>query len=149
MKLTQKQTARFWSKVDMRGPDECWLWKAYTDKAGYGTVSINYKMFQAHHISFLLYYGELPRPMGLHSCDTPSCVNPRHIHAGTSQQNTDEMRDRGRMSVGTQHYNARLDDMQILEIRRKSDSQRKLAKKFGVSQTTIRRIQQRIIWKHT
>ena len=29
---------RFWPKVDVRGPDECWPWRAGTNGVGYGMI---------------------------------------------------------------------------------------------------------------
>lgn len=39
--------ARFWSKVDKRGPDECWEWRGNLS-AGYGSFSALGKTMNAH-----------------------------------------------------------------------------------------------------
>ena len=44
--LTESDIARFWSKVDNRGPDDCWFWMAGCGDSGYGQFCIkdlNYK----------------------------------------------------------------------------------------------------------
>ena len=40
----------FWSKVDIRGPDECWEWQA-GKTGGYGEFHIGAEIFYAHRSS--------------------------------------------------------------------------------------------------
>jgi len=36
IEMTESDVARFWSKVDKRGPDDCWEWNAHKYPNGYG-----------------------------------------------------------------------------------------------------------------
>ncbi len=144
MKLTQKQIDCFWSKVDIRGEDECWEWKAGKFWDGYG----NYRNHKAHRIAFLIAYGRLPVPQGLHSCDNRSCVNPKHIHEGTQKKNVEEARERGRMSVGEKHPVSKLTVSQVLEIREAGGSQAEIARTFGIAPQTVQSIKAGTRWKH-
>lgn len=91
MILSEKDIIRFWAKVQVCGPDECWPWLAGTTKFGHGVFSIKHKWILAHRVSFLIGNGYLPSKnngrMVMHDCERASCQNPKHLIDGTSQQN--------------------------------------------------------------
>ncbi len=88
---------RFWKKVEVRGPDECWLWQAATNEHGYGIIRINGKNVKAHRVALSRGAVEPPPDVAaLHSCDNPPCVNPRHLRWGTQQDNIRDMHERAR-----------------------------------------------------
>lgn len=79
---------RFWARVDKTGP--CWLWTGAKVRSGYGTMLFNGKPTRTHRISFYLHHGWMPAYV-LHTCDTPSCVNPAHLKAGNHSENMKDM----------------------------------------------------------
>jgi hypothetical protein len=92
MTLTADQAASFWSRVDRRGPDECWPWTATIDANDYGLFSAKidgvWKTKRAHRLA----YEELvaPFPDGLtldHLCRNRGCVNPAHLEPLTLKEN--------------------------------------------------------------
>jgi hypothetical protein len=88
--------ARFWSKVIV-SPSGCWLWAAAKDHRGYGRYSLNGRDPAAHRVAHEALIGPIPDGLYvLHGCDTPSCVNPNHLRAGTQGDNLRECVDRGR-----------------------------------------------------
>lgn len=82
---------RFLSHVN-KTDDGCWLWTGYKDKDGYGKTKLNNHTIRANRLSWILYNGEIPAGMCVcHSCDVPSCANPKHLWLGTM---ADDMKDR-------------------------------------------------------
>ena len=103
MKPTRDVTtvARFWSKVAIGGPDDCWEWRAGVGSHGYGVFYPGGGIQCLAHRFALAQSSEPPEGAhALHWCDNKSCVNPRHLHWGTHSQNMDEARLRGLMRAG-------------------------------------------------
>jgi RNA polymerase sigma factor (sigma-70 family) len=95
---------RFWSKVDKRGPDECWEWSGARNVGGYGIFGVNGRCVIASRTVAALALGRelLPSPeeWALHRCDHPPCCNPSHIFVGTPQDNALDMLRKGRNGIG-------------------------------------------------
>jgi hypothetical protein len=62
--------------------------------------------------------------------------SPDNLDWGTQGENWQDRKAHGR-AMGSKHHAARLTDAQVAEIRASTESQRKLAARFGVTQSTI------------
>lgn len=95
MRRVRNPLWRFWSMVDVRRVDDCWMWQGCRNPSGHGRFSLRGKRMQAHVLSWQMANGQ-PRPndMGiLHKCNVSSCVNPRHLYPGTQKQNSLDARN--------------------------------------------------------
>lgn len=145
---------RFWEKVDVRGADECWEWRAHRKVTGYGQFTISKGVFATASRVSLALSGVVLREgeAACHRCDNPPCVNPAHLFAGTQVVNTLDCVEKGRANraSGTDHPSARLDHEAVRRIRsadlRFGDMTR-LAREYGVSLTSIRRIRNGQTWR--
>lgn len=103
-------------------------------------------MDRAHRFSWEAHNGQIPEEMCvLHKCDTPSCVNPDHLFLGTNDDNVADRVAKGRSAKGEQHGKAKLTDRQILEIRDMSGTLQEIGDYYGVHNSHISRIKNRIV----
>lgn len=88
----------FFKKVSKpRLKNNCWIWIGAKDKDGYGRFG-SYKIWgNAHKASYIFHKGIIPKGMCvLHTCDNPSCVNPKHLWLGTNKDNMQDKIKKGR-----------------------------------------------------
>ena len=90
--MTKSLSERFWSKVDIRGGDECWPWLAAIKSDGYGNFFRNGKSVGAHRVAYELLNGPIPAGLVIdhvkdRGCTHRDCVNPAHLEAVTNRVN--------------------------------------------------------------
>jgi hypothetical protein len=156
---------RFWEKVNIT--ESCWIWIGSLDTSGYGHINFEGRLRRATHIAWILTFGYIPSNVLMcHTCDTPACVNPSHLFIGNHQTNADDMVVKGRSAKGNQsssrlyperrphginHPKAKLTEGQVREIRclsENGETQRHIAKVFGVCKNTIQSIIENKTWRH-
>jgi hypothetical protein len=129
----------------------CVEWSGYKNEHGYGKVMINRRCVRAHRHAWERAFG--PIPVGLHvlhRCDNPSCVNPEHLFLGTQAQNMADKVAKGRQRKGERVPSAKLTAEQVREIMASAgaDTQRAIAARFGIHQSTVSDIARRKRWGH-
>ena len=74
---------RLWSKVQIKGPDECWPWVGAHDSFGYGVMlgdAPECRQVSAHRAMWLTKIGPIPAGYDVRqSCRDRNCVNPAHL----------------------------------------------------------------------
>jgi hypothetical protein len=132
----------------------CWLWIAGKHNAGYGDLKRYGKPQErisslAHRISWEIYRGPIPKGMNVcHHCDIRSCVNPYHLFLGTDKDNMQDALKKGRLRQGEKISWAKLNNEQVMDIRKDHRSQTLIASNYGVIQQTISHIKTGKSWKH-
>ncbi len=114
---------------------------------GKGLKSKGFRNSHLHRQVFFETYGYLPKVVR-HACDNRRCINPKHLLAGTQQENMQDrvIRKRSPLSQPTKR---KLTFQEAQEIRRQYDrgsiSMVALAKKFMIAPSQI----YNIIQEHT
>ena len=120
-------------------PDACWPWLGARNSSGYGSIVVRLEgkgsvTMTASRAMMILLGHDVTGKCVCHHCDNPPCVNPAHLFVGTQQENILDMRRKGRWrSVRLR----KLTDGNVREIRESDAPVGELAKKYGVSTTTI------------
>ena len=142
-----------WSKVNKRGEDECWEWKGFKNHDGYGRTWINDKGYYAHRVIYSLAYPNiinLNAPISindsgflLHTCDNPSCCNPKHLWVGTHADNMADKVSKGRSPdfSGGKGPRCKLTMEQVREarlLRKNGMNAKELAIKFKLSLASMK-----------
>lgn len=87
--ISERDEARFWSKVALPNEQGCMLWMGYVNPTGYGRLSLGRKMTLAHRAAYALAYGGIPEGLTLdHLCRVRHCVAPDHLEPVTAAVNT-------------------------------------------------------------
>ena len=145
--------------VEMEPNSGCWIFVGSRNEArgGYGNFNYQGRNQSASRAAYLLFVGPLaPSEYACHACDTPPCVNPHHLFAGTARDNAQDAARKGRMAVpkpnatGELNHSAKLTGMAVTEMRRLSEigwTFTRLGQRFGVSRVAARNACTGRTWK--
>jgi len=144
---------RFWEKVAVKSPDECWLWQAVKQRQGYGMIRADHRMQYAHRVAWKLTYGLIPSGLHVcHTCDVPGCVNPKHLFLGTHADNMRDMVNKGRayrpLQEGEKNYNCKLTVATVRAIKRSKQPAPILAAQLHTTVWSVYNIREGKAWKN-
>ncbi len=157
--------ARFWAKVDVREPNDCWPWTGALGSGGYGQAWTGRDAFGlcfAHRVSAFVAgildspRRESPEDEALHSCDNPPCCNPSHLSRGTRIDNVRDAIQKGRFRypprrTGDDSAASRLTATDVHDIRgmlADGETRARIALLFGVASSTVDDIASGRTWGH-
>lgn len=136
--------SRFWERVAVKSPSECWPWLGSVDRDGYGRASLKGKKMLASRLAYILATGKNPEDLLVcHHCDNPPCCNPSHLYAGTKSDNERDKFKRGKTHRGEKNPAGKLSEDQVQNIRRLFDkgmTNVAIGKMMGVHHSTISKI---------
>lgn len=130
------------------------------DSRGYPCVRINGRVFKEHRLVYARHNNTtLADMVGLvvmHTCDNPSCINPKHLKLGTHADNMADMSNKGRAGKGSgltgdEHPMAKLTDSEVRQIKdlliHTQWTLAHIAELYGVTKATISAIKTGRRWK--
>ena len=134
--------------LDYPHKDYCLIWPFGRHKTGYGMMSLGQKKRTAPHRYICeVIHGPPPSPKhhAAHSCGrgTDGCVNPHHVSWKTNSENQLDRQHKG----GPRN---KLTPEQAIEIRNLKGLEHDYvtAKRFGVTEITVRQIQAGKMWRN-
>ncbi len=134
----------------------CWLWIGAIQHRGYGMLMgrRNRKALRATHVSLQLAGRPVPAGLwALHSCDTPSCVNPDHLFHGDRRANTEDRDRKGRNKIvrGSKSPRSQITESKALLIKAgllEGKTQRAVSAQLSVSLHIVKDIARGRTWAH-
>lgn len=130
---------------------DCWIWMDKLSDAGYALLRGRRAEHYAHRLIYKLLNGDIPFDLVvMHSCDTPSCINPKHLSLGTRADNNKDRDNKGRHIAlrGEAHGSAKLTKDAVLDIRSSRRPLKDLALKYNVSLSMISKVRAGDNWSH-
>ena len=138
------------TKIDTK--TKCIVWQLAKTPEGYGITYHWGRKTYVHRLIWYLTYKYWSDKLVLHSCNNVSCINVDHLFEGTYQDSMNEMKRKGRTTIGAKNGNAKLTEQEVIAIKNLYKtgkySQTKLAELYAISKESIRNILRRKTWKH-
>lgn len=140
--------------------EECIEWRGAKTSTGYGLTKYKGRCVRAHRLIYceanFIKLFHIDGLCVMHTCDNPSCVNPKHLVLGTHLDNMKDKMAKGRhvQVRGEQQGSSKLSEEDVVYIRSVfSKSSREfgasaLARKFNVHPATINRVVNNLSWTH-
>lgn len=97
--LNSMVVRKFRERIEQGEDHECWPWKGQLNAGGYGMFYVSGRRtgVLVTRIAYYLANKTIADDQFVcHSCDNPTCCNPKHLWLGTHKQNIGDMWQKGR-----------------------------------------------------
>lgn len=135
--------------------DDCLIWPFGSFPSGYAQMSDQGHKTNASRYICAVAHGAPPSDIheAAHSCGNGhgGCVSPNHLRWATPIENNSDKTEHGTALNGEKNHRSKLTSSDVAEILNKlkmGETQRTVAKQYGVSQPTISLIVQGKNWKY-
>lgn len=121
----------------------CLIWHGLKNAKGYGRMRIGHREMRAHRAAYQAAHGPIPAGfIVMHTCDTPSCINPDHLVLGTHKDNVADCINKGRRRHATRDTHPftklKLSDREaIFQARAGGETIGSLASRYVVARSTM------------
>ena len=131
--------------------DDCLMWPYARNSNGYGNISIERSWHRVSRLACEEEHGPPPtiKHEAAHSCGNGhlGCVTRKHLSWKTSLENKADALAHGTVARGKRLPQTKLTETEVRAIRKlRGEPQKKVALKFGVSQSRVSMIQNRVDW---
>lgn len=140
--VSKDMRERLMKKLDVRGPNECWVWLGAVNERGRARISVGGHTRLAMRVIYAVMVGPPGNFNVCHTCDVPLCGNPAHLFLGTHGDNMADMvaKGRGNARKADEATNRKLTSANIREARAliaAGETFSTVARRYGVWPTTI------------
>lgn len=155
--MTDTLRERYYSRVEIRGPDECWPYTGPTNPDRYPMIRDSqppYMPIAINRLAWIFGKGAIPPSHKVKKCPTlPTCGNPAHLEV----QGPGTMRVKGKRQPppqlrGEQNPLAKLNDAAVRQIRTANLSglgdKARLARELGISLGLLSKVLKGERWAH-
>jgi hypothetical protein len=129
--------------------DDCIIWP-FSLTVGYAQFWADKRNVYGHQFVCEAIHG--PRPAkhfdAAHTCGVRACVNKSHLRWATRSENEADKVRHGNANQGERHGMVKLDAAKVRAVREAKGTQKEIADRFGISQTTVSSIRNRKTWRH-
>lgn len=135
----------FTSRIKVDDKD-CWVFTGALGGNGMAKVKRAGKFVSLQRLAYEHYIGAIPENHYVYrTCKDSSCINPKHLKAGTKSDISKNMFNTGYIHP---RGNVKLTKEQVVEIKKSTKSVKELCNLFKVNDATIRSVLTGRTWKH-
>jgi len=133
----------------------CLLWTGAKNSQGYGVISYMGRVYRVHRLAMYLWkegFDINSKLVVQHLCNTPACVNYKHLSVSTQKKNMEYSSSLGRIRKGEDNIFARLTESDVRNLKKMVGeavfSKAEIARRFKISRRHLYYIINNERWSH-